>query len=519
MDWAEKFRPQHLRDMVGNDTAIRQMADWARDWNRKKRPLILYGKPGIGKTTGAHALARDMGWEVIELNASDQRTKAVIDRVAGGGSTTGSLTGASRKMIILDEADNIHGTADRGGAKAIIEIIRESRQPILLIANDLYGVASEIRQLCDPVQFKAVQARSIVPRLRYICSSESIACSDPALRDIAESAGGDIRSAVNMLFASAIGRDTLEEKDVHTSRKDGRSSIFDLVSAVFGSTDDTRIISISREVAEDPDAIEQWIEGSLAHLSGKPEMSLAYGYISRADEYLGYTFRRQYYLLWRYATSLILIGVARASGGKGIHARIMPPERWGRMGRSRKQKASRSGLMRRLGALMRMPQSTIREEYFDSVSYLAAADPEYFAETLGLDADQLALLIRNRDRAQQVIKGVALARKQREKELAALEKARENTDGAGKAKNRKRKSADASLPEPAEEQQPVPEQKPEPARAPEPQVQQEEQAALPKTESPVQQAPPADAVKGPDAPEESQKHEKPKTQSTLFDGF
>ena len=43
------------------------------------------GKPGIGKTTSAYALARDMGWDVIELNASDQRTAAVIDRIAGPG--------------------------------------------------------------------------------------------------------------------------------------------------------------------------------------------------------------------------------------------------------------------------------------------------------------------------------------------------------------------------------------------------------------------------------------------------
>lgn len=515
MDWAEKFRPQHLRDMVGNDTALRQMADWARDWNRKKRPLILYGKPGIGKTTSAHALARDLGWEVIELNASDQRTKAVIDRVAGGGSTTGSLTGASRKMVILDEADNIHGTADRGGARAIIDIIRESRQPMLLIANDLYGVASEIRQLCDPVQFKAVQARSIVPRLRYICSAEGVSCSDPALREIAENSSGDIRSAVNMLFASAIGRDTLEEKDVYTSRKDGRSSIFDLVSAVFGSADDAKIVAISREVEEDPDAIEQWIEGSIVHLPGKPETALAYRYIARADEYLGYTLRRQYYMLWRYATSLILIGTARASGGKGIHARIMPPERWGRMGRSRKQKASRSGLMRRLGAMMRMPQSTLREEYFDSVSYLAAADPGYFAETLGLDADQLALLIRNRERAQQVIKEIALAQKQRGKELAALEKAQNGNDGAGKAKGRKRKTGEAPLPASGQpETQSEPEQVTAPVRVPEPAP-----AAPPKEESAVQPAPPVDPGKGPDVPEEAPKREKPKTQSTLFDGF
>ena len=269
MDWAEKYRPAHLADIVGNSTSVRQMADWARTWTNRSRPLLLYGKPGIGKTSSAWALASDMGWEVIELNASDQRTAAVIERVAGAGSTTASLTGASRKLIILDEADNLQGTADRGGAKAIVDTIKRAQQPVILIANDLYGLSPEIRSRCDPVQFKAVQARSIVPRLRYLCSAEKIACSDSALRVIAESAEGDIRSAVNMLYASAIGKDSLDEGGIHTSQKDERVSIFSLITALFGRAGRGELMRLSREVDDTPETIEQWVEGSV-HLIPDP---------------------------------------------------------------------------------------------------------------------------------------------------------------------------------------------------------------------------------------------------------
>ena len=141
MEWAEKYRPEHLADIVGNTSAIRQMADWARTWTSRSKPLLLYGKPGIGKTSSVYALARDMNWDVIEANASDQRTAAVIERIAGAGSTTASLTGSLRKLIVMDEADNLQGNADRGGARAIIECIKNARQPMILIANDLYGLA------------------------------------------------------------------------------------------------------------------------------------------------------------------------------------------------------------------------------------------------------------------------------------------------------------------------------------------------------------------------------------------
>jgi len=423
MDWAEKYRPQRLQDVVGNSGAVRQMYEWARDWTRQKKPLVLYGKPGIGKTSSAHALANDMNWEVVELNASDQRTKAALERVAGSGSTTASLSGASRKLILLDEADNLHGQADRGGAKAIVDIIAESRQPIILIANDYYALTKELKTATEPVQFRALQARSIVPRLRHICTTEGVACDPAALEGIAERAGGDMRAAVNMLYAAAIGNDRLEVGDVQTSAKDERSTIFELVGATFKGRRDADLLRMAVEVEDTPDAVEQWLEGNLDQLPDLASQAQGYACLARADEYIGRTYRRQYYTLWRYASAVMLLGVADAAGGSGIHGRIMPPSRWQKMGASKKQKAIRAGLPRKLSEMTHIPEDALREDFFTAIGILVEQDPAGYVREFGLDADELNLFIHDKTRAAKIVKDVAKEEKAKEKKASGKEKA------------------------------------------------------------------------------------------------
>ena len=475
MDWAEKYRPAHLADIVGNTTAVRQIAEWAKNWTNRSRPLLIYGKPGIGKTSAAYALATDMDWEVIELNASDQRTAAVIERIAGAGSVTASLTGSVRKLVVLDEADNLQGNADRGGAKAILECIRHAQQPIILIANDLYGISPEIRARCEPVQFKAVPARSIAPRLKYLCAAEKITCSDAAIHAIAESAEGDIRSAVNMLYASAIGRDRLDDEQVHTSQKDERVSIFSLISALFGKTPDDELMRLSYDVDDTPETIEQWVEGSVHLITDMPAQERAYRHLSRADEYLGYTYRRQYHTLWRYATAVMLLGVADAAGGKGIHTRIMPPERWQKMSTAKKQKAIRHATLNKVSTLMHMPANTLRENYLGTISLLVEQDPAGYARELSFDTDQLNFFLNDRARSAEIIK--ALVQEEKEKEKESQKKP--------KKESKKEKINKEETPQPAARE------------------------VFPESSAP------ADAP----APEPQDKKAPSRSQSTLFDGF
>jgi replication factor C large subunit len=402
MDWAEKYRPRRVADIVGNAPALKAMSDWGRGWSPGKRPLLLHGKPGTGKTSSAHALAHDLGWEVLELNASDQRTREVIERVAGVAGVTASLSGASRRLIIFDEADNLHGTADRGGAREILQVIRTSRQPVLLIANDHYAIPPEIRAKCDAVPFRAMQGRQMVPRLKFICTNERLACSDAALARIATLAGGDLRAAINMLQGVAEGRDRVTEEDIVSSPKDDRLSIFELILSLFRGREDAALLAGARAADEPPDTVLQWIEANLAHLPDPRSRAVAYHWVSRADGYLGLTFRRQNYSLWRYATALMLLGSSLAAGGRGIQARLMPPARWRRIAGHRRQRAVRESLFRKAGSRAHIPQEVLRGGHLTLLTLLVEADPVVHARDLSLDADELTMLIHDRKKAEEI---------------------------------------------------------------------------------------------------------------------
>jgi replication factor C large subunit len=224
-----------------------------------------------------------------------------------------------------------------------------------------------------------------------------------------------MRAAVTMLYAAAIGKERIDEPDIRTSTKDGRASIFQLIPAIFGRSTGEDLIRMSYELDDTPDVIEQWIEANLGTLKGPGESAQAYRYLSRADEYIGYTYRQQYYTLWRYATVTMLLGTNIASGGHGIHERITSPRRWQRMASSRRQKGIRTALFGKFAGFLHMSQQTVRDGYLSLLSILAEKDPLIFARELDLDADLLALLIHDRVKATAITKQIASEKREEDK--------------------------------------------------------------------------------------------------------
>ncbi|MBC7080856.1 MAG: replication factor C large subunit [Thermoplasmatales archaeon] len=342
MNWTEKYRPKSLKDIVGNSEAILELKKWAEEWESnkpEKKAVILYGKPGVGKTSSAYALANDFGWYVIELNASDERSRGVIEEVALAGAvneaigygTSGEWKEGVKKLILLDEADNLYEReGDFGGKKAIIETIKKSKQPIIIIANDLYELfrnAEEMRKICKLIEFKKIRNDEIVGLLKKICANEGIICDENLLYVIANRSGGDLRSAINDLqsisYSKRIGREMLS----FLGYRDREMNIFEGIIKIFEAKDIKKAVRTAREIDEEPESLILWIDENLPHLFHFSDLPSAYYYLSRADVFLGRRWKRQYYGMWSYASDL-MSGCVAISRRKEVKGRACYFPRW-----------------------------------------------------------------------------------------------------------------------------------------------------------------------------------------------
>ena len=340
-DWTERYRPSTLSELRGNNKARDAFGDWAHSWDDHREAVILHGSPGVGKTSAAHALAADMGWETVELNASDQRTADVIEQFAGRAAMNATLSGsasgggaagddtASRQLVILDEADNIHGTYDRGGAAAITKLVKRSGQPIVLIANEFYEMSRGLRNACREIEFRDVSTRSIVPVLRDICRREGVEYEQAALDAIAETNNGDLRGAVKDLQAAADGREKLTERDIVTGDRDRSLGIFPFLDAVLKEESAGESLQAAYRVDETPDDLTKWLEDNMLAVYEPPEAARAYDFLANADVWLGRVRASQNYRYWRYATDNAAAGTAAARDGtKGGWTRYGRPQFW-----------------------------------------------------------------------------------------------------------------------------------------------------------------------------------------------
>lgn len=361
MLWTDKYRPKTLKEILGNNKEKKIIQSWVDNWKagNPQQPLLLVGPPGIGKTTFAQAIANEFS-EYIELNASDKRSQDVIKSTIGESSSSRSLFGDEYKLIIMDEVDGIHGTNDRGGVKAIGDIIKTSKHPLILIANDFYSKRLQsIKPKCQVIKMAKIRSPTINKMLKDIAKEEGIEYDKEALKLLSKKANGDIRSAINTFQALADASHELTVEDVeNVTTKDDRSTIIDGVMATLKSKNPKHVRDALR-VDEDPTLVMEYIAENVGReYTNKNELKKAYENLSNADLYFGRAQRTRNYGYWKYATDFMGIGVSASK--KETYKKFTPikaPTVFTLMGRNRGKRNLRDGIAEKMSEKMHISNS------------------------------------------------------------------------------------------------------------------------------------------------------------------
>lgn len=238
--WVEKWRPKTAAELVGNQTLIATLRHWLKDWERvhlhggepspmpgargkdpkgaaemKKKAVLLSGSPGIGKTSSALIVTRELGYEPVEVNASDTRSKSDASVAKGiGGKLSNSIrelttnaavsydqAGRRRRLcLIMDEVDGM-SAGDRGGVADLIKTIAQSKVPIIAICNDKYSPKlRSLRNHCIELDFRKPTVQQISKRMMEIASAEGLTMNAATMEALVQSSyGGDIRLILGQL--------------------------------------------------------------------------------------------------------------------------------------------------------------------------------------------------------------------------------------------------------------------------------------------------------------------------------
>ncbi|KAK0747501.1 replication factor RFC1 C terminal domain-containing protein [Apiosordaria backusii] len=235
--WTAKYAPTSLNQICGNKANVERIQGWLKNWPKHKkydfqkrgadgmggyRAIIISGPPGIGKTTSAHLAAKLEGYDVIESNASDSRSKKLVENgvmeVINNTSLLGYFAGDGKAadvgkkkiVLVMDEVDGM-SAGDRGGVGALAKLCKKTEVPLILICNDRrLPKMKPFDHVAFDIKFQRPTVDQIRSRVMTICHREGLKMPPPVVNALIEGSGKDIRQIINMLATAKLDQTTMD---------------------------------------------------------------------------------------------------------------------------------------------------------------------------------------------------------------------------------------------------------------------------------------------------------------------
>jgi len=400
MIWIKKYAPKNSYEIINQTEAVEKIKDFIKNYKKyKKKALLLWGPPGVGKTSSVYAVANEFKYEIIELNASDFRTaRKIHERLDEA--IKGKPFFYSGRIILIDEVDGLAGKYDRGGVGAIINIIESSLWPVILTANDPWDPnLRRLRDICELVEFKKLSKSDIFKALKRIASAEKLDVDDNVLWALAERSQGDLRSAINDLQTLAGLKRRILIQDLNIlGYREREIQIFQALATMFKATTLSTARMAFSNVDMDPDEIESWIEENVSNeYENIKEIFEAYDWMSKARIFYGRIYIRQYWDLLKYYTALMYGGVALAKEKPyKKFTRYKMPTYVRRLSKSKDIRERLENLLKDLSERVHTSKKRAREVYINIIYGLINKHSDIaknYLKKLGLKEDEIDFII------------------------------------------------------------------------------------------------------------------------------
>ena len=403
MPLSDKFSPKSLAGIVGNRSAVEALLAFSAEVQEGNtpRPIILHGPTGTGKTSAARAVAYSNGFEIIELSASDYRDEESLRKKLLPAGSNMSLF-KTRMLIILDEIDELSPKFDSGAEKIIAKLVKTSRQPIIMTANNYWARSiAFLRAITKPVEFKRPGVSEVSSALARIVGEEHLDVSADVVEAIARRNNGDIRGAINDLEAcDGMGDEMLQWLGV----RERKVEIFGLLDKIFLSEnfDAARLALANSDV--DMDMVMNWIDENIPNrFSSRDGLRDGYAQLSCASRFSNLASRTSYYGYLRYASVVMSSGVAVSSHGR--ISMLKPyafPSTVRSLSASKRDRGDILGITNTLSKKLHTDRKKIANDYLPLLRRLIAAEAkggmekeafEFYESKYGLDKKDLEFIM------------------------------------------------------------------------------------------------------------------------------